>query len=69
MSVPTKKIFTQKDIDLWRVSPAYVQLTQFIQDVNTAVKGKLLSDPLDVSPVCRLNCSLMRSVWRLFATC
>lgn len=51
MSVPVKKIFSQKDIDIWRVSPAYVHLTQFIQDVNSAVKGKLLTDPLEISPV------------------
>ncbi len=55
MSV-SRCIFIQKDIDLWRISPAYKYLMEFIEAVNSAVKGKLLSDPFEQTPVgpCRV---------------
>eukprot|EP00047_Mylnosiga_fluctuans_P014234 m.36557 g.36557 ORF g.36557 m.36557 type:complete len:384 (+) comp5400_c0_seq2:31-1182(+) len=46
-----RRILQAKDMDAWRVSPAYAHLMDFVQSVCAAVKGRLLSDPLQPSPM------------------
>ena len=50
-AAPQRRISAERDLDVWRVSPAYAHLTDFIQAISAAVKGKLLTDPVDSSAV------------------
>ena len=47
--VPARKILSPDDVTKWESSAAYKDLIDFILALNASVKGKKLTDKLDLS--------------------